>query len=111
MREKYPEFDLQAQSKDPEFARLLGSFAATPEVPLTRVYELYALDQLKAAAAKSGAEQAARQIVGALQIRHARPHENGLANTPADTGRASRLTRAQRAVLAERAAKGEHITF
>ena len=111
VREKYPEFDLQAQSSNPEFARLLSGFAASPEVSLTRVYELYALDQLKAAAAKSAAEQAARQVVGALQVRHARPYENGLAEAADRTGRASRLTRAQRAVLAERAAKGEHITF
>ena len=111
VREKYPEFDLQAQSSVPEFAGLLDSFAASPGVSLTRVYELYALDQLKAAAAQNAAEQAARQIVGAVQIRHARPGENGLADASANTGRASRLTRAQRAVLAERAAKGEHITF
>ncbi len=111
VREKYPEFDLQKHSSNPEFANLLGSFAAAPGVSLTRVYELYALDQLKEAAAKSAAEQAARQIVGAVQIRHARPHENGLADAADSKGRASRLTRAQRAVLAERAAKGEHITF
>lgn len=110
VREKYPEFDLQKTRQDPEFAKLLRDFATAFEVPLTKVYELYALDQLKSAAAQSAVEQAARQIVGAVQIRHARPHENGLTHAT-DTGRATRLTRAQRAVLAERAAKGEHITF
>lgn len=111
VREKYPEFDLQKQLEIPAFASLLQGFAAIPDVSLTKVYELYELDRLKADAAQQAAAQAARQIMGAVQIRHERPHENGLRDAASDTGRASRLTRAQRAVLAERAAKGEHITF
>ncbi len=111
VREKYPEFDLQKHSENPAFASLLQGFAASPEISLTRVYELYELDNLKSAAAQNAAAQAARQIMGAVQMRHARPHENGLRDSSPDMGRASRLTRAQRAVLAERAAKGEHITF
>lgn len=111
VREKYPEFDLQAQKSNPAFTALLQSFAKTPEVSLTRVYELFELDNLKNAAAQAAAADTARQIMGAVQIRHARPHENGLRDASPETGRASRLTRAQRAALAERAAMGEHITF
>ncbi|MBQ1232133.1 MAG: hypothetical protein IIW17_00390 [Clostridia bacterium] len=111
VQDKYPEFDLQEQSKNPAFAALLQGFAKVPEVSLTTLYELYELDNLKKAAAQSAAADTARQIMGAVQIRHARPHENGLRDMTSETGRASRLTRAQRAVLAERAAKGEHITF
>ncbi len=111
VQEKYPEFDLHRAARDPAFASLLQGFAGNPEISLTRVYELYELDNLKSAAAQNAAADTARQIMGAVQVRHARPHENGLRDTAPDTGRASRLTRAQRAVLAERAAKGEHITF
>lgn len=111
VREKYPEFDLQQLSRIPAFAKLLQGFAASPEISLTKVYELYELDNLKNAAAQSAAANTARQIMGAVQLRHARPHENGLRDFTPDKGRASQLTRAQRAVLAERAAKGEHITF
>ena len=111
VREKYPEFDLQAQSQDPAFASLLQGFAKNPEVSLTTLYELFELDNLKKAAAQSAAADTARQIMGAVQLRRARPHENGLQDASPETGRASRLTRAQRAALAERAAKGEHITF
>lgn len=111
VREKYPEFDLQQLRAVPEFASLLQGFAHSPEISLTRVYELYALDQLKTAAAQAAAASTAREIMGAVHIRHARPHENGLRDAIPETGRVLRLTRAQRAVLAERAAKGEHITF
>ena len=111
VREKYPEFDLQKANREPAFASLLQAFGAFPDISLTRVYELYELDHLKAAAAQSAAADTARQMMGAVQIRHARPSENGLRKGSPDAGRASQLTRAQRAVLAERAAKGEHITF
>ena len=111
VQDKYPEFDLERACADPAFSSLLQGFAGHPEVSLTKVYELYELDHLKNAAAQSAAADAARQIIGAVQIRHARPGENGLRDTAPESGRASRLTRAQRAVLAERAAKGEHITF
>ena len=111
VREKYPEFDLQRAQSDPSFATLLQSFAQSSAVSLTSLYELSHLESLTAAAAKKAAEQTASQMMGTVQLRHARPHENGLQSTVRDAGRASRLTRAQRAVLAERAAKGEQITF
>ncbi len=111
VREKYPEFDLGKLREDAAFSTLLQGFAGASAISLTKVYELYALDHLKTAAAKDAAAQAARQIMGAVHIRHARPHENGLRDAAPEAGHASRLTRAQRAVLAERAAKGEHITF
>ena len=111
VQEKYPEFDLDTVRADPAFSSLLQSFSGTPEISLTKVYELYALDHLKTVAAQSAATDTARQIMGAVQIRHARPGKNGLRDTTSDKGRVSRLTRAQRAVLAERAAMGEHITF
>ena len=112
VREKYPEFDLQRDSADPSFATLLQGFAASPEISLTSLYELFHLDSLKASAAQNAAAETASQLLGAVQIRHARPHENGLNGASwQGAGRAAHLTRAQRAVLAERAAKGEHITF
>lgn len=112
VKEKYPDFDLGREIADPLFAKLLEGFAARPEISLTNLYELLHLDSLLAGAAKAAASNAASQLLGAVQIRHARPHENGLHGlSAADAGRASHLTRAQRAVLAERAAKGEHITF
>lgn len=112
VREKYPEFDLQRDSQSPFFAKLLQGFAASPEITLTNLYELSHLDSLKASAAKDAAAETASQLLGAVQLRHARPHENGLDTAAAfGAGRAAHLTRAQRAVLAERAAKGEHITF
>lgn len=112
VKEKYPDFDLGKDSNDPLFAKLLEGFATRPEISLTNLYELFHLDSLLESAAKAAANNAASQLLGAVQIRHARPHENGLHGlSAADAGRASHLTRAQRAMLAERAAKGEHITF
>ena len=112
VREKYPEFDLDAERASEPFAKLLEGFTAHPEISLTSLYELFHLDSLQEKAARQAAENTASQLLGAVQLRHARPHENGLAGAQANgAGRTSRLTRAQRAMLAERAAKGEHITF
>lgn len=112
VREKYPEFDLQRQREDPVFASLLQGFGASTEVSLIKLYELFHLDSLKAAAAQDAAEKTASRLLGAVQQRLARPQENGLrADAAQERGRVSHLTRAQRAALAGRAAKGEHITF
>ncbi len=112
VREKYPEFLLEREMRDPDFAALLEGFSASPAVSLTKLYELFHLDSLAGSAARAVAEQTATRLLGAVQVRHARPHENGLAGTPGRTGvNTSRLTRAERAVLAQRAAKGEKITF
>lgn len=112
VKEKYPEFLLERDLKNTEFASLLQSFAASPAVSLTKLYELFHLDQLTGSAAKKAAEQTASDMLGAVQIRHARPHENGLRDVPGSSGgTASHLTRAERAILAQRAAKGERITF
>ena len=112
VKEKYPEFLLERELSDPDFAALLESFAATPAVPLTKLYELFHLDQLTGSVARAAAEQTAADLLGAVQMRHARPHENGLTgNRGQHGGRTAQLTRAQRAMLAQRAAKGERITF
>lgn len=112
VREKYPEFLLEREVRDPDFAALLDSFAASPAVSLTKLYELFYLDSLTGSVARAAAEKAATELLGAVQVRHARPHENGLADNPGRAGgKTSRLTRAERAVLAQRAAKGERITF
>lgn len=112
VREKYPEFLLERELRDPAFGALLDGFAATPAVTLTNLYELFHLEQLTGSAAAKAAEQAATELLGAVQLRHARPHENGLAGTHVSRGNnASRLTRAERAILASRAAKGEKISF
>lgn len=111
VREKYPEFDLQREQNDPAFAELLQGFVASPQVSLTKLYELFHLDSLKASAALDAADRTASQLLGAMQVRHARPNENGLHDIGQAAGRTTRLTRTQRAMLAERAAKGERITF
>ena len=112
VQDKYPEFDLSEAMKNPAFASLLQGFSANPEVSLTQLFELFSLDSLTKAAAEQAAAKTASQLLGAAQLRHARPHENGLHKAFSQSaGKASHLTRTQRAVLAERAAKGEHITF
>lgn len=111
VQEKYPEFDLQREQNDPAFAALLQGFVASPQVSLTKLYELFHLDSLKDLAASDAAAKTASQLLGAMQVRHARPNENGLVDVGQIAGRTTRLTRKERAVLAERAARGERITF
>lgn len=116
VRQVYPTFDLTHEMQDPVFRALVRG-GARPT--LRQVYELCHRDALtaeavSAAVATAVAEAVSRaeaQLVSHIQARGQRPAENGMADRGAvrmhpDVGR---LTRSDRARLAQRAQAGESI--
>ena len=116
VRQVYPTFDLTHEMQDPAFRALVRGEARPT---LRQVYELCHREALMAeavstAVAKAVAEAVSRaeaQLVSHIQARGQRPAENGMADRGAvrmhpDVGR---LTRSDRARLAQRAQEGESI--
>ncbi|MGN1445681.1 MAG: hypothetical protein ACI4WV_05245, partial [Eubacteriales bacterium] len=116
VRQVYPTFDLTHEMQDPVFRALVRGEARPT---LRQVYELCHRDALtaeavSAAVAEAVAEAVSRaeaRLVSHIQARGQRPAENGMADRGAvrmhpDVGR---LTRSDRARLAQRAQEGESI--
>ena len=116
VRQVYPTFDLTHEMQDPAF-RALARGEARPT--LRQVYELchreaLTAEAVSAAVAEAVSEAVSRaeaQLVSHIQARGQRPAENGMADRGAvrmhpDVGR---LTRSDRARLAQRAQEGESI--
>lgn len=116
VRQVYPTFDLAHEMQDPVFRALVRGEARPT---LRQVYELCHRDALtaeavSAAVAEAVSEAVSRaeaQLVSHIQARGQRPAENGMADRGAvrmhpDVGR---LTRSDRARLAQRAQAGESI--
>ena len=101
-----PGFTLEAALAEPEFCAMLRA-----GVPLRRAYfALHAEEALHAAAALAG-RQAEQRVADHIRARGARPGENGLGPGGGILIRpdVSRMSRADRADVARRAARGEQV--
>lgn len=100
----YPEFDFEAELKNPEFCRLLKV-----GVSVKNAYEVANIDTILDRNSKT----AERKVVDSIRSKGNRPVENGSESASGIllSGNASKLTKKQRAELAKRAAKGERISF
>ena len=108
VKKLYPTFDLATEVKDRNFLGLLRS-----GVNVQQAYELMHMDEIKAAAAKTAAETAGKQMEAKIKKNAARPLENGTSTQSAAIVKndVHNLTRADRAEVARRAARGEKIKF
>lgn len=108
MKSLYPTFDLQTEVQDQRFLSMLKS-----GVPVQHAYEVLHMEDIKAAAAKHAAKITEKQIVDNVRARGSRPAENGTVSQSAFVVKddVSKLTKADRAEIARRAARGEYITF
>lgn len=108
VKQLYPSFDLRAEAANRDFMGLLKA-----GLSVQQAYETVHLDEIKAAAERAAAQNAGMQVVAKLQQKSARPLENGTSSQSAVTIRndVSKLTRAERAEVARRAARGDKITF
>lgn len=104
----YPSFDLNAEVKNQQFLSMLKS-----GVPMQHAYEVVHLDDIKAGVAKMQAKATERQVVDGIRAKGARPQENGTTSQSAFTVKddVSKLTKAERAEIARRVARGEIIKF
>lgn len=105
----YPEFNLEDELQNPDFARLISTTDERYRMPMKQIYEMLHHDDLMKAAEKRAAEAYSRSVNANKQ----RPPENGTGNQNAVSGafNVSKLSKKDRADLAKRAGRGEIITL
>ena len=102
VRGVYPDFDLRVQCADPKFLSMLRA-----GVPVRHAYEVLHLDDIKGGVAQATAQRTEKQVVDGIRAKGARPTENGV-TIKSDV---HQLSKADRAEIAKRAARGEQILF
>lgn len=104
----YPTFDFQKEAESRDFMGLLKR-----GVPVQKAYEVMHMDEIKASAAKAAAETAGQQMAAKIQSKSSRPSENGMSSQSAVIVKndVHNLSRAERAEIARRVARGEQIKF
>lgn len=113
LQQMYPAFDLQTECRDPEtggrFLKLLGS-----GVDMRTAYEVIHRDQLISGAIGAAVQQTQQRTMDSIRAQGMRPQENGSGGSAATQMvkvDPSKLTKAERAAYAERAKRGERVTF
>lgn len=108
MKSTYPDFNFRKEVANPEFAKMLKN-----GIPVQRAYEVMHIDELVNGAAISAAQRAEQNTVAKLRSKSSRPSENGTSSSSSAVIKSdvSSLTKADRAEIARRAAKGEMIRF
>ena len=107
-RAVYPSFDLRAEMQNPQFVHLLRS-----NVDVRTAYEVIHKDEIIPAAMQFTAKAVEQKITNKIIANGARPSENGNSSQGASVTKSdvSQLTKADRAEIARRVARGEKISF
>lgn len=108
LKENYPEFDLEADSENPEFINLLKGGAG-----LKGAYLATHHNEIIKSLVEKAAREAKEEAIEAMRAKEMRPPENGMSSKSAALFKTdvSGLTPEQRAEIAKRVAKGEIISF
>mgnify|MGYP007101839007 CR=1 FL=1 len=108
MKQQFPGFDLETELANPRFGAMLQS-----GVPMKDAYQVMHFDEIQNLTAQAAAHQAEANVTANIKAKGSRPTENGLQQQSAFTTKTDvrHLTRQDRAELAERARRGETITF
>lgn len=106
VRALYPGFDLEKESKNPQFLSMLRA-----GVPVQTAYEVIHMDDIKAGVAQTTARRTEKQVVDGIRAKGSRPPENGTSSQSAFTVKddPSKWTKQDRAEIARRVARGETI--
>lgn len=104
----YPSFNFEAELQNPQFVQLLKS-----NIDVRTAYEVIHKDQIIAGAMQFTAQETERRVTENIRARGQRPVENGNSGQGAATTKSqvSQLTKADRAEIARRVARGERIRF
>ena len=104
----YPSFNLNAELQNPQFLNLLRS-----NVDVRTAYEVIHKDEIIPAAMQFTAKAVEQKITQKIIANGARPAENGNSSQGATVTKSdvSQLTKADRAEIARRVARGEKISF
>jgi len=105
---RYPDFDFMRETRNPLFTSMLKG-----RIPMEVAYRAIHHNEILSGATRQAAEEAARNTAANVQARGARVSENGTSSTSGVIVKSdvSRLTKADRAEAARRAARGENISF
>ena len=104
----YPTFNLQAEMQNPRFTDLLRN-----NVDVRTAYEVLHKDEIIPAAMQFTAKAVEQKLTNKIIAGGSRPSENGNSSQGAMTSKSdvSLLSKADRAEIARRVARGEKITF
>ena len=104
----YPSFDLRAEMQNPKFVDLLRS-----NIDVRTAYEVIHKDDIIAGAMQFTANTVKQKIADNIIAGGARPSENGNSSQGASVTKSdvSKLTRADRAEIDRRVARGDKISF
>ena len=104
----YPSFDLRAEMQNPRFVDLLKS-----NVDVRTAYEVLHKDEIIPAAMQFTAQKVEQKLTNKMIANGARPTENGINSQSAAQVKSdvSQLSKADRAEIARRVARGEKISF
>lgn len=104
----YPDFDLSAEMKSPDFMRLLRA-----GVPVREAYEVLHRDDILRAVRSAAEADAEKRVVDDIRARGLRPRENGAAAQGSFVVHTDprKLSREERANIRERVKAGERIVF
>ena len=107
-KQVYPNFDLRAEMQNPKFVDLLRS-----NIDVRTAYEVIHKDDIIAGAMQFTAKTVEQKIANKIIAGGARPAENGNSSQGASVTKSdvSTLTKADRAEIARRVARGEKISF
>jgi hypothetical protein len=107
-KQVYPSFDLRAEMQNPRFVDLLKS-----NVDVRTAYEVLHKDEIIPAAMQFTAQKVEQKLTNKIIANGARPTENGTNSQSAAQVKSdvSQLSRADRAEIARRVARGEKISF
>ena len=105
----YPSFDLETELKNPKFMDLLR----VPAIDVRTAYEVIHKDDIIHGAMQFTAKTVEKKLTDKVMANGARPMENGTSSQSASLTKSdvSQLSKADRADLIRRAARGEKIRF
>lgn len=108
VKAKFPKFDLGAELRDPAFTAMLRA-----GTPVEHAYKVRHFDELLGDAMQVTTETTEKRVVDNVRARGSRPAENGTTSQSSFTIKddVSKLTKKERAEIARRASRGDHITF
>ena len=107
-KQVYPSFDLRAEMNNPKFLDLLRS-----NIDVRTAYEVIHKDDIIHGAMQFTAKTVEQKLTNKMMANGARPNENGISSQSAAQVKSdvSQLTKADRAEIIRRVARGEKIRF
>lgn len=107
LKEVYPDFDLETEIENDQFKNLL----TLPGMTMEQAYKVIHLDDIIGSAARTVATQVKKNTIDSVKARGVRPAENGINEQPGVVRKddVSKLTKQDRARIAELAARGVEI--